>query len=366
MSVPSLPARIGAAARTSALVCACTLGACATIANAPPLQFVDRSYIAPKTWTDSTISYEAYVAPPIFLYDNQSKNFISLTETGGPAALWGFRMAVTPTFIIRQLKDSSSAVRTPSFNPRVSVEAYHLAALHRTTPGGSPQFDWERLDGFRFTLAHHSDGQAGCFLEGQKPSKPGSFEADDCTPPPATGVLATNRANGDFSTTYASFLWHETLLKYAETNRTPLSLGVAVGYDWELPKGSHVPGVLPDIERQFYGTWRKHVQTDLMAAPELGCAKLGWTCWMRGRARATALYEWAPTDLGPLASRLEKPIPHFRSYFDFSYTLDVLHNTGVFLRRVDGQDYYNIGFVQRRQVTLLGVVLDLGGYEIAK
>jgi hypothetical protein len=345
------------------LASAALLGGCATIASAPPLQFVDRTYVAPKTWTDTTISYEGYLAPPIFLYDDQPAQLDALTQRDAAASARGFRLFVTPAFIVRQLTDSSSAVRTPSFNPRIAFDYYWLTALDQRLQAHMPKFDRARIVGLRLTIAHHSNGQAGCFLEGQAPAKQGSFEADDCTPPPATGTLRTNRADGDFSTTFLSFLAHGTWLARAPGQRTPWSAGLAVSYDWELPKASHFPGVLPDIERQFYGSWRARVQGDAMRTTFPSCADSHGWCWLRGRARVTAMYEWAPRHLGPLASRLGEPIPHFRDYADASYTFDALHNVGVFVRRVDGQDYYNIGFVHRRRATLAGLVMDLGGYE---
>jgi hypothetical protein len=341
------------------------VGGCASLASAPPLQFTDRTYFAPKTYRDSTISYDAFVAPPIFIYDDEPDKIRSLLGFNGSASRIGWRSFVTPAFIIRQLNDSSSAVRTPSFNPRVSGELYRVSALDRVVKAGRPEFDWVRIDAFRLTIAHHSDGQAGCFLQEQTPAKAGSFEADDCSAPPATGFLHTNRANGDFSTTFASFLLHETLVRNTEGQRTPIRAGIAFGYDWELPKGS-APGALPDIERQFYGSWRSRVQADVMIADQLQCADNRWLCFLHGQTRVTAMYEWAPRNLGPLASRLEQPIPHFRSYFDVSHTFDALHGFGLLVRRVDGQDYYNIGFVHRRPATLLGIVLDLGGNEFAR
>jgi hypothetical protein len=350
-----------------ALLAAICAGGCTTVASAPPLQFIDHTYIAPKTWTDTTISYEAYVAPPIFFYDDQPEKFEQLTQNGAAAKARGFRFFVTPAFIIRQLTDSSSAVRTPSFNPRISADWYWLTALNQRLVAGIPKFDKVRIDELRLTVAHHSDGQAGCFLEGTKPSKSGSFEADDCTPPPATGILHINRANGDFSTTFLSGMWYQTWLARgmagAGQQRTPWSAGYAVSADWELPKASHFPGVLPDIERQFYGSWRARIQGDAMHATGLACSDFHGWCSLRGRARLSAMYEQAPTSLGPLASRLDHAIPHFRTYADLSYTLDALHNVGVFVRTVGGQDYYNIGFVNSRRATMLGIVMDLGGYE---
>jgi hypothetical protein len=357
---------VRAPVRVATFILTIVAAGCATLASAPPLQFADRSYFAPKTYRDTSILYDAYIAPPIFVYDDEPEKLLALMGFNGPASGVGWRAFITPGFIIRQLDDSSSAVRTPSFNPRVSAELYRVGAVKRTlSASGRPEFNWARVDAIRLTIAHHSDGQAGCFLQEQHPAKPGSFEADDCSTPPDTGFLHTNRANGDFSTTYVDVLAHETWLHRTLGERTPISAGLAIGGDWELPKGS-APGALPDIERQFYGSWRARIQTDVMVADQPGCADNGFPCWLRGRTRVTALYEWAPSQLGPLASRLPDPIPHFRSYFDISHTFDVLHNFGLLVRRVDGQDYYNIGFVHRRQATLIGIVFDLGGDEFAK
>lgn len=335
------------------------LSGCTTLLNAPPHQFLERSYIAPKTSTDTTISYEALVAPHVFVFDQEPAAFKALTSNNGPAGRLGARVIVTPMFVIRQLTDSSSAVRTPSFMPRLSLEGFHVGALKRTMLGGLPDFKWVRIDGLRVTAAHHSDGQAGCFLEGQQPNKK-TFEADDCSPPPSAGVLKTNRADGDFSTSFLSFLLHDTFMLRGPGERTLFTAGAALSYDWEATKG---PGALPNIERQFYGSWRKRVQLDVMGADQPGCAGFSGWCAFRGRTRVTAMYEQAPKGLGPLASRLELPISHYRSFGEVSHTFDALGNFGVFVRRIDGQDYYNIGFVHRRAATLYGLMLDMSGFE---
>lgn len=217
------------------------------------------------------------------------------------------------------------------------------------------------MEGARITVAHHSNGQAGCFLEGQTP-KDAHSEADYCLPPPATGPIRVNRANGDFSNTFLSFMLHETLMDRGTGLRPRYVFGAAPAYDWHVT--GFLPGTLPRIERQlFYGSRRKRLQADAMIADQPGCANLyGW-CGFRGRTRLSGMYEWAPKDLGPLAARLDMPIVHHRWYAEASHTFDGLNGAGLFVRKVDGQDYYNIGFVHRRNAWLVGVTFDLSGYE---
>ena len=345
----------------------CVLAGCTTLGHAPSQQFLERSYWAPYSSNDTSISYEALVAPHIVALDQQPKAFSDLAHDASRRTTSGSRFIITPEFVVRQLRDSSSAVRTPSFMPRLSYEYFRATRLHDTLVGGTalipphPEFAWVRLTGFRVSVGHHSNGQAGCFLEGQHPG-PTSFEADDCVGLPDTGTIHVNRANGDFSTSYVGLLAHETFINRGGGNRPLYTIGGALGYDWHAT--AFLPGHSPAIERQFYGSWRAHAQAEAALSDGSNCADdaRGWCRW-RGRTRITAFYERAPSRHGPLVRRLPEAIVPYRWYAEVSHTFDLIGGTGPFVRSVGGQDYYNIGFVHRRRQTLVGWTFDLGGYE---
>jgi hypothetical protein len=345
---------------------AAALSGCTALNHGAAQQFLERSYIAPYTSSDSTISYEAFVAPHIFFLDQQAAALDRIAHSPRDTSASGSRLILSPMFVIRQLHDSSSAVRTPSFMPRLSYERFRVTRLDAVLVGGSdlmpatPEFNWTRIDGVRFTVAHHSDGQAGCFLEGQTPGH-GTFEADDCVGLPDTGKVRINRANGDFSTTYLGAMLHRTYIRAGNGDRPRYSAGASVEYDWHV--NAILWGRLPAIERQFYGSWRAHAQVDLSMTDGVGCgdSNRGW-CVLRGQWRTTLFYEQAPTRLGPLAARLEERIVPYRYYADATHTFDALGSTGPFVRYVDGPDYYNVGFVHRRRGLLVGWLIDMSGY----
>jgi len=98
--------------------------ACAPLVRppAPPHQFLERNYVF---WTrgDTSLIYEAHPAAHLFLLDGLSVAYDQLTRTDPVTnrprrRADATRVIVSPMFRIRQLKDSSAAVRTPSFMPR--------------------------------------------------------------------------------------------------------------------------------------------------------------------------------------------------------------------------------------------------------
>ena len=113
-------ARLGATGAAMALA----LPACTSLrpAQAPSHHFMERNQLAVVTVRDTSILYEGQLAPHIFLADGLPAAYhrVSSVPVSGAVAAW--RVFVTPMFRIRQLADSSAAVRTPSFIPRVAME----------------------------------------------------------------------------------------------------------------------------------------------------------------------------------------------------------------------------------------------------
>jgi hypothetical protein len=342
--------------------------ACAALprAQAPSHQFLERNYVF-ATRGDTTLLYEAQAATHILLVDGLPDAYDRISSDSMVRAAGTWRVIATPMFRIRQLNDSSAAVRTPSFMPRVSVERIWARRLGAVTGDQfNPAFDGANVTGVRLTLAHHSNGQAGCFRAGFVPT---DSHSETCVPAPGadTSIVKLNRANGDFSTTFFSLMLHSTWMNRNGANIATHSLGVAVNADWHMPG---LFGALSDEQRALYGTWRARGQVEGMQMLGTSCGdrivrtagqRLG--CWLSGRARFTVDHEWVLSKLGALADRVHPSIVPWRGSSEVSYAFDALLGAGVFLRWNDGQDYYNIGFVNRRRVFLYGGMLDLSGVD---
>ena len=323
--------------------------------------FLERSYIGPVAH-DDTLLYEAQAAAHIFLLDGLNGAFSKLSTD--PSSDWSgaFRIIVTPMFRIRQLNDSSTAVRTPSFMPQLSTEYLYVKRLSDATGSSSElHFSPVLVRGLRLTLAHHSNGQAGCFREGFDPI---DRHANICAPRPGfdTSIVRLNRANGDFSTTYVEAMVHTTLMNRERDDRPTHSVGLAAAYDYEM-RG--IFGALSDEQRQLYGGWRARVMGEGMQlvgtqcySPEFRPWYGNLACAFRGRARLSAEYERAPENPGPLALRVKPAILPWRGQVEISYVFTHLLGTGMFVRWHDGQDYYNIDFVNRRRAFMYGLMLD--------
>ena len=369
------------AALTAALFVVCS-AACARVAArlpAPAYHFLERNYVS-KPIGDKTLIYEGQPSAHLFLLDGLPLAYDRLTRRDSATThpirnAYAMRVISSPMFRFRQLKDSSAAVRTPSFMPRlVAVEALHARGVG--APVGSDAVKYPRvlLSGLRLSLTHHSNGQAGCFREGYRPVN-GDF--DHCEPIPITDSskvlprdtmrVKLNTSDGDFSSTFLSVMGHGTLMSdFSHDDRPRWTAGVAFGYDWHPRK---IFGTLSDEQRPLYGSWRVRGQAELMYVSGLSCPDLGRMrvsklfCPLRGRSRITIEGERAPRAHGPLASRFDPRILPWRGSLEISHALDWALGAGVFVRFNDGQDYYNIGFANRHRVTLAGIMLDVGGND---
>jgi hypothetical protein len=353
--------RIAAAAR-AALVGALT--GCATI-HQPPLPFLERTYAA-KVPKDTSLMYEGQVATHVLVVDGLADAYDAISQQPATGSAGAWRVIITPMFRVRQLHDSSAAVRTPSFMPRASVEYLRATRLGKVTTRPVVSFDWVNVSGLRVTLAHHSNGQAGCFREGFVPR---DVRSNECIPAPGadTTVVKLNRANGDFSSTFFNFMVHSTWMNRSGNDEATHSLGAAAGYDW------HVHGIFGELspeQRSLYGSWRLHGFTEAMQRFGVGCRDPGareWyatgACWLAGRSRVTLEGERAPRFPGDLARRIRPAVLPYRWSVEVSHSADRLLGAGAFVRWHDGQDYYNIGFVNRRKVFMWGLMLDLSGFD---
>jgi hypothetical protein len=307
-----------------------------------PAPLLERTFVAPSIDSRDTLLYEAQVATSVFLVDelDSLERALRWDDVTGP--LRARRIYVLPMFRIRQLKDSSAAVRTPSFMPSVRYERHFLSAdtVPRTPRSSLKHLSVIRDFGFRLEWTHHSNGQAGCFRSGYLPDSTGN--PDRCTPGPAadtTGV-GLNRANGDFSTTY----W--ALTGFARRVRLDRQMDEAWAVEAALGFQIHRCGLfggMRDEQRELYGSTRTRL--DLSARRSFGSQ----------HARIDYLFELAP--------KTHPSITRWRTQVDVQMRSKRLLGAGVFARYMNGQDYMNIGFAQRRERVLVGFVMDPGSTE---
>jgi hypothetical protein len=122
-------------------------------------------------------SYVAYPIglhglPPLIFESSIAPHFFVNTND------WPFAFVLTPKIVVRMFNEESSPVRSPSFMPRVAFYAWFQNRLR-----GTPTFYGS------VTLSHHSNGQAGPFL-----NEDGSINHED----------------GSFSTNYFEFALYAT------------------------------------------------------------------------------------------------------------------------------------------------------------
>lgn len=308
-----------------------------------PTPLLERAWIAPSLDSRDSLLYEAQIAANIFLFDDLEERQVAMRNDRETVAQRSNRILVVPLFRMRQLRDSSAAVRTPSFNPSLRWERHFLSAdtLRRTPGSRRRELRVIRDRGFRAEWTHHSNGQAGCFRSGWIPAPTGN--PDDCIPGllADTSRVALNRASGDFSTSYwgiTGFVRHIALGR--DSQEEDWVAEVALGY--QLHRFALFGDMRPE-QRALYGTHR--VRLDASMRKDFGAAQ----------GRVDALYE--------RAEHTDGRITPWRAHLDLSVRFRALLGGGVMVRLLDGQDYYNIGFVQRRSRILLGVVLDPSGLE---
>jgi hypothetical protein len=357
-------------AHRALLVGICGIGLCGCWAaprnERPPQPFLEQFSVYPgKTQAprDTSLLFEADAAAQVLLVDQLVDAYDHISQndtTSNTARAW--RVILSPMFIIRQLNDSSAAVRTPSFMPRISAEHMWVSRRGQVTAAPVVSFPRVRILGLRGSLAHHSNGQAGCFRRGFVPI---NARSNDCRYDGFTDttVVRLNRANGDFSSTYFELLGYSKWMDRGSTNQPTWTTGFALAGDWYAP---FLFGALSDEQQSLYGSWRLRALTQAMWKPQWAteCGDPGpqsrW-CAFAGRTRLDAEYVRAPDLSNDLARRIQPQVIPYRWSVQLSQSIDRLLGAGPSLKYIDGQDYYNIGFVNRRRAFMFGITLDASG-----
>lgn len=317
-----------------------------TLSGAPPLttsHFLDQSYIfLPES--PPRLLYEAQLAPNIFLMQDLSRADSAVRRDTTPQWHQANSLAFTPMFVIRQLDDSSGAVRTPSFMPKVTYQRFwvkkSLKDFSRLDPGDrSPtnprSWSHVNMQTLDIVFSHYSNGQAGCFYENQR-RRSGDFECEwigqDST------VRRINTSDGSFSTWFARLGYGYERLWVSGAAGAPVksSMGGFGALSYLIPAMTEEP------QRELYGSWRARAL--LEGKYHSRNQAFG------GTSRVAMIIEHA-LDAGP-------GVPRNSWSAEASHAFTRAYGIGAFARYRAGQEYYNIGFTETLNVWQFGLTIN--------
>lgn len=250
---------------------------------------------------------------------------------------WGWLPSFSMMSNLRQLREDSAPVRSPSYMPRLRFTAVRTPAIPFETKGVTTK--QIVLEG---SVGHYSNGQAGCLFVQQS--------GPDCAlPSDVADESLTVLRGGSFSSHYveagAAYRWLRWSSVLQADSRQGASRIVSVFArvrDYHLLSG--VPGGMDTDLRRLYGATRVRAGADYTCeTAEAGCF-LGiswagaWAEYSNGTARA---------------------VKGARIAVEVGRTLDWLGGTGFFVRYYNGHDDYNAAFLTSLNVVHIGV--SLGG-----
>ena len=307
----------------------------------------DGSYVF--NHTDGGLVFEAQVAPDVQIVGNLSAQLAKVLGADRPTVR-GYSLYATPMFRLRMFKEESNPVRTPSYMPKLSLQVAWLKNLSTETDPS------RRYDGpIRMILVHtvpfghHSNGQNGCLMIGQ--------QRPDCEPKETEVpfVRAFNTENGSFSTNYVrgGISYHRLHPRGDIPEDESEDLGWTTKREWSVgltaelnPKG-FVGGSLSDELRLIYGATRVELQIEgAIRDMSVRLGKLRFSC---GRAAVSSTVRYIHGTLSNL---------RFGGNAEALCLPKGWGGTGLFLRYVDGQDYYNLNFATRIRRLQFGFTFD--------
>lgn len=296
--------------------------------------------------SDCCLVFEAQIAPDLQIVGNLSQQMSKVLAAEKPTVR-GYSLFATPMFRLRMFREESNPVRTPSYMPKVSLQFAWLKNVSNETTDVSARNDGPIRMILLHTVpfGHHSNGQNGCLLIGQV--------RPECEPKEQSAPFSKpfNTENGSFSTNYlrAGLSYHRL---YPRGDDSPDSedLGWTTKREWNIgasaefnPKG-FVGGSLSDELRLVYGDKRFEVDAEYAIRDQK--IPLPFTTFTCGRAAVAVKGRY-----------INGTLPNLR----FGGSAEALclpkgwGGTGVFVRYVNGQDYYNLNFATRLNRIQFGV-----------
>lgn len=254
-----------------------------------------------------------------------------------------FSMAVN----LRQTRESSAPVRTPSYMPKLTVTYFNVKRRDGRALGKGPSPTSVRLWSVPVVpFGHYSNGQDGCLYTFQRRVGADCADSADGAHLRAPGPEDVNRVDGSFSSHYVQvgvFYRRIALDPSAAPDayaigRSYWSLGAQVR-DYHLYSG--VRGGMSRELRDVYGPTRVRALWNHVA--QRGQHRV----FGPGQLRWEVMAEWLPG-----ASDRVDPV---RGYVELARTMDKRSGWGVFGRVYNGQDDYNLGFLTSIRVLQVGV-----------
>lgn len=291
----------------------------------PTNLFLDHSYVgfSPSRikiegdpFSPARLLFEAQVAPNLFFPQAH------FGEAGSRSGEYIVSLVFTPRLRFRMLNEQSSPIIPPSFMPKLTLQLLHMRQLE-----GEGIRRGVAL-GAHLIVGHYSNGQSGCFFQNQVGSGP-SCDAE--------GRLPLNEEAGSFSTNYIRGELHGRFVFGVSDNLK--AAWVAGGGVWTEVNSKGGPGGISNDQRRVYGRGHNGLEVTVERL------------WSGHRARSSfeASFPYGETpNQRPTISVEAAIIPRWGGGF------------GLFARHVSGQDYYNILFLERVNLWLLGIVFELG------
>lgn len=262
--------------------------------------------------------FEAQIAPNFFL---PQKHIRFNADSPDELVL---SAVVTPLIRLRMLQEDSSPVIPPSFMPKLTLQSIYLNYWN----AGAARIRYSAI-GLNIILGHYSNGQSGCFFANQTGTDP------NCAP--SQGQLPLNEVSGSFSTNYYRGELHGQLAFKIGREKTSTWL-VGGGGLFEV-NSAFGPGGISDDQRRVYGNGHYGFDVELERY------------WPGNRGRGS--FAWSvPSG--------ERPHQTPTVVAEAAYLPDSLGGFGLFVRYVNGQDYFNILFLERVVLWEIGLSFELG------
>jgi hypothetical protein len=287
----------------------------------------------------------------------------------------GWVLAGTPAVRIRMFDTASAPVRTPSYMPRVSLQRLWISGVKTTicrSPGASevdfckgvkprpagapPEIEiWEAHG----VVGHHSNGQDGCFLTSEQRQGDGQ-----CRPAASTGdgPPTINLRDGSFSTNYVRIGGNYRRNRIAKETVTP-------------PGESALPDLLTDHEWTLGLDYEFNFHMDPNIVNSYGRNRVGFSAQIAGRPSDQTEHWYDPCEARRELKASVKYIPdradrdergESLSKFAVSLQASCFPSTqggwGIFVRYYQGQDYYNIGFMNDIRRIQIGGTYNQDGF----
>jgi hypothetical protein len=270
--------------------------------------------------------FEAQIAPNLYFPQ---------WHTGDDNTQHVVSAVVTPLIRLRMLSEPSSPVIPPSYMPKLTLQ---YLFLKRWNVENEPVRFHNIGIGTNLILGHYSNGQTGCFFANQTGTDP------NCVP--AQGQLPLNEVSGSFSTNYIRGELHGQFgFDVDQDRRSAWVIGGSIALEVNTALG---PGGISDDQRRVYGRGHIGLETTLERY------------WSGSREPRE------PGNLGRLSVALsipygEAPTQEPTVSVEAAYIpLWFLNGFGGFVRYVNGQDYYNMLFLEHVSLFQFGVTFELG------